>query len=387
MAAKFRKTILIFWLWVLPLLSFGQSYKESSLTRIYEKLALAYGSSKPIPKLEIVTSKSGTPAIYLAKPEPEIRIDTHLFELSRKFGADSLNVMSFIISHELAHYYSDHLYCTNFAFAIYQNNPVLGKEIIEIPVATKVEKETEADLKGMFYAFAAGYNAIDLESKIIDSIYDEYGIPDQVEGYPSRQERKDLSLTAKETTTDLISSFNQGLLAIEEGKYMQAAAIFEEVNRSIPFHEGLNNSGVAKALQGLSQQTQPQAEQQNPRFAYPIKSVRKYSKSINSTFNSSKRAKEINPIDLPDELSEGILKSAEKDLKDAIRLDPSFTEAYINLACVFDIMGNYYAAIGIIKELPEPLQQTKDAKRILAIAYSHLGEEDLANQLWKELGL
>ena len=81
-----------------------------------------------------------------------------------------------------------------------------------------------------------------------------------------------------------------------------------------------------------------------------------------------------------------LLKVAQKDFQEAIRLDPNFTKGYINLACVYDLLGNPNAAIGTIKDL-KPIEQQKstDAQRILAIAYFHDKQENKANDIWNEL--
>ena len=74
-----------------------------------------------------------------------------------------------------------------------------------------------------------------------------------------------------------------------------------------------------------------------------------------------------------------------KDFEKAIALDPNYTKAFINLACVFDILGNPEAAIGKIKELPKDQQNTTEAKRILAIAYFHADNEKKSEEIWNEI--
>ena len=80
-----------------------------------------------------------------------------------------------------------------------------------------------------------------------------------------------------------------------------------------------------------------------------------------------------------------LLKSAQKDFEKAILLDPIYTKGYINLACVYDLLENYYLAIGTIDRLPINKQNTKDAQRIFAIAHYHADMEDKAEVIWKKL--
>ena len=80
-----------------------------------------------------------------------------------------------------------------------------------------------------------------------------------------------------------------------------------------------------------------------------------------------------------------LLKAAQKDFEKAISLDPNYNKAFVNLACVFDLLDNPEAAIGKIKELSKEQQNTNEAKRILAIAYYHADNENKAAEIWKEI--
>ena len=82
---------------------------------------------------------------------------------------------------------------------------------------------------------------------------------------------------------------------------------------------------------------------------------------------------------------EKLLKSAKADFEKAIQLDPNYSTSFINLACVYDLLGNPEAAIGKIKELPLVEQKKTNAQRILAIAYYNLDSESKADEIWKKL--
>ncbi|MFY8161835.1 MAG: tetratricopeptide repeat protein, partial [Candidatus Kapaibacteriota bacterium] len=152
---------------------------------------------------------------------------------------------------------------------------------------------------------------------------------------------------------------------------------FESANGKIPFRENLNNIGVAKTRKALDLKVPDSFEKENPeRFLYPTEIE-----------NKSRLSREITRGDLDDnsEDIENLLKEAQKNFQEAIRLDPSFTKGYINLACVLDLLGNYPKSIGTILELPKDKQNTTWAKRILAIAYFHDKQENKANAIWNEL--
>ena len=95
----------------------AQHNAEVQIRTVFNQLVAAYGNTKSAPMLEFmnVTQKPTTPAFYKDK---KIKVDLKFYQLCQTFGNDSLNALSIVISHELAHYYYDHNFCTDFAFAI-----------------------------------------------------------------------------------------------------------------------------------------------------------------------------------------------------------------------------------------------------------------------------
>lgn len=96
-------------------------------------------------------------------------------------------------------------------------------------------------------------------------------------------------------------------------------------------------------------------------------------------------------MDDTSEEMEKLLKDAQKNFEEAIRLDPSFTKGYINLACVSDLLEDSNGAISILTKylLPKGERESVDAQRILAIAYSHTKVKEYqekAQEIWKQLG-
>jgi predicted Zn-dependent protease len=165
------------------------------------------------------------------------------------------------------------------------------------------------------------------------------------------------------------------LLLKEEKKYAEAITLFEEINTYFPSRENYNNIGVIKTLEALELKVLTSGEYNYPkRFLYPLE-----------TDNTSRLNQEGTRSSSDNNKKEMLLKSAQKDFEKAISLDPSYTLAYINLACVFDLLDNPEAAIGKIKELPKEKQETRNALRILAIAYYHADNEKKAEAIWKEI--
>ena len=358
----------------------GQYKETKQIKTVFDQLVLAYGSAKAAPELVVVTKKSFAipPANYDRKDKPTIAVDIAFYQLCRSFGKDSLNALALVVSHELTHYYNDHLFCSDYAYAnLTTKNPMLVKTIRNVSLSSRKEKETEADIKGFFFATAAGYSPFGLESILIDKIYKAYDLPDVQAGYPSKKERKGIAQSAEKKASELYDYFKKGVVALENKQYDEAIAQFTKANDFIPYRENYNNLGVARTLKALTFKTINSEEIHHPeRFLYPIEKE-----------NKSRLNKETTrSLDDSNEEMEHLLKDAQKDFQEAIRLDPNFTKGYVNLACVYDLLENSNAAIGTIKDL-KPIEQQKstDAQRILAIAYFHDKQENKANEIWSEL--
>lgn len=362
------------------LISYGQDTPEKKqIQAVFDQLVVAYGNVKSRPQLIVVqdSDKQVLPAKYEPDPKPNIQVDGSLVILFRTFGKDSLNALAVVLSHELAHYYSDHTFCSDYAYALKDQSKSLSDLLKSVSKQEKISKETEADQKGFFYAAAAGYVPFEVQSSVLDKIYAEYHYPDSLPGYPTKQQRASIAVTAEKKAKDLYDTFQAGLKWMNEKNYEKAIEAFEEANSYIPFRENYNNMGVARALMALDLKDPDYAEKEYPdRFLYPFE-----------IDNQSRLKKEmVRGIDhdKEDQIQQ-LLKTAKINLQEAIRLDPGYTKSYINLACVFDLSGNYEMAIGIIQELPLEEQKTKEAQRILAISFYHDGREGEAVGIWNEL--
>ncbi|HSD07660.1 hypothetical protein [Flavobacterium sp.] len=355
----------------------AQNNAEIQIKAVFNQLVMAYGSSKAAPELQFMKSspKPTTPALY---SKPIVKIDLQLYGICKTFGKDSLNALSVVISHELAHYYYDHSFCTDFAFAIRNKSQEFSKTIKLVSKNQKVIYETQADDKGLFYAATAGYNPFEIQPKILDAIYKYYQLKEVNEGYPSKKERKAIAQNALIKSQKLFAVFQQALEAKENNEYDKALSLFETVNQDFPSRENFNNIGVLKTLKALNLKVLSKDEADNPkRFLYPLE--------IDNTSRLKQSVTRGGRDDQKQQQMIVLLKSAQKDFEKAISLDVNYTVAYINLACVFDLLENPEAAIGKIKELSLNEQTSINAKRILAIAYYHIDNEKEAKKIWKEM--
>ena len=356
---------------------FAQNFitKEKTLNTIFNNLINGYASNKTPPQLKLLAKKlTNLPAEYKASPAPIILIDVKLFDMCISLGKDSANALSIVLAHELAHYYKDHTWCSDYAFVISKSNSTFAQKLNTVSKQSKIEKESIADADGIFYACVAGYTPFEIYDELLEKIYHSYGLPANLIGYPTKQQRKAIAREAERKARELYSYFKAGIKALEQNKLDDAINAFEKTNSYISFRENYNNLGVARTRKALLLKTKSYEEVNFPdRFLYPLEIENKSRLSKDDTRSlDDEKAKEFNSL----------LKQAQKDFQEAIRIDPSFSKSYINLACVYDLMDNWEGAIGKIKELTNDQQNTIDAKRILAIAYYHNNLEDKAENIW-----
>ena len=358
--------------------SMGQTHTEKQIESVFKNLVLAYGNSKAAPKLAYFKKEAikTTPALYTTSPLPTIMVDVKFYDLCRSFGKDSTNALAVVLSHELAHYYNDHTFCADFAFVVRKNNAELAQKLKMVSKSDKISRETQADYQGFFYAAIAGYNPFDCYEKTIEGIYKQYQLPETNPGYPSKAERKQMAIAVKQKTSELYLAFQKSIQLKEEKKYDEAMQLLEEINTYFPSRENYNNLGVIKTLSALDLKVLTLEEHKFPkRFLYPLELDN--SSRLNQNVTRGAEADQAKMVQL--------LKSAQKDFEKAISLDPNYTMAFVNLACVFDLLDNPEAAIGKIKELSKEQQNTNEAKRILAIAYYHADNETKADAIWQEI--
>lgn len=353
---------------------------ENKVKEIFNKIVLAYSSPKSAPELIFSNKEMSTPAIYYAKPDARIVVDLKFFEICKSFNDYAEDAMAIVLSHELAHYYRDHTFCSDFAFAMRNENKALSIKLKSLSKSEKIAIETEADHSGLFHATIAGYNPFSIYEELLNKIYTSYNIASNIEGYPTKAERIAIHSKAQQKIAQLYIVFQQGITAGKNGKYDQAIEKFETLNRHFPSRENYNNIGVYNTLKALSLYPISREAYLKPeRFSYPLQ-IEKESRLVLENQTRS------NSIETQNIIKTSLL-NAQRAFEKSIALDPKYYNSYINLACVYDLLDNPEAALGKIKELPENIQKQKRSKKIKAIAYYHMDLTKKAEALWEELKL
>ncbi|QHT70235.1 hypothetical protein GXP67_28095 [Rhodocytophaga rosea] len=328
----------------------SESSPKYKVTRqVFNRLTYVFANSRPEPQLQIIARKAGKPktiAQYQPGNKPLISLDEEVYDLCARLGKDSLNALAVLLSHELAHHYEKHDWYYTFGIGKTENQ-TSGDEIERF--------ESEADFYGCFYGELAGFATGQVFPQILDLVYENFQLANQLKGYPSKEERK---LTYQKKQTDaarMIAVFKAGQFLYLMQDYQSATLCFDYLVNRFPSREIFNNLSASILQQALAIYN----SQQQPGFVYPVEmDARSRLSSTHRSFSDVNSAKPLSQL----------LLDARKYAQKAKEIDPDYVPAYINLACVYSLQGNQAAAIGVINEL-DISQLTGNAHTIRAIAY------------------
>jgi hypothetical protein len=375
-----KKLAVLILLFITPQINAQIPTRIIAAQEVFNSLVQAYANGKGAPDLKIVPLKGKQIIAQYSSLNgiPVVQIDEKLINICFSLGKDSLSALAFILSHELSHYYKDDNWCMDYAGLKFKTNPSFAKEM-KNSSKYNIGKEAAADKEGIIYATIAGYSPFEIFNPLLDNIYTIYSLKDNLEGYPSKNDRKVINKDARKDAKEWLRVFNSSLNLIELKKFTEAIDSLSILSKKFPSREVYNNLGIAKTRKALLLKPKTYEEVHFPeKFLYPleIENISRLSQDDSRGVDDQKYDQMIS-----------LLKSAQKDFQEVIRIDPNFSKGYINLACVFDLMDNPSSAIGKIFELPIDQQNSIEAKRILAIAYYHTNQENMSNKIWNELNI
>lgn len=353
------------------------AYRTKLTQEVFNNLVQAFANGKGAPDLRIIPlhDQQVIAEYSTLKGIPVIQIDQKLINICFSLGKDSLNALAFILAHELSHYYKDDNWCMDYAGFKYKTNPAFAKEI-KSGEKINLGKEIIADKEGILYATIAGFSPFNIFKTLIDSIYLKYNLKSNLQGYPSKEDRIGINIFAQKEARTWLEIFNSSLLLISNCKYQAAIDKLNALTKKFPSREVYNNLGIAKTRKALML---------NPKNLDEIKFPEKFKYPLEVDINSRLIQNNTRGINDSSNEYEKLLSDAQKCFQEAIRIDSKYFAGYINLACVYDLLGNYSAAIGEINKLPLYVQGQKAAKQILAIALYHNGENEKADRIWNSI--
>jgi tetratricopeptide (TPR) repeat protein len=256
--------------------------------------------------------------------------------------------LAFVIAHELAHLaHKDH---QRFG------TPLLFQTLYSDQEMNKAHQaEIEADRYGIFLITMAGYDPKSILKSDQKSFFHEYeskvrkkirsvGEPDEQKQHPLVQRRVQSLRERLENFTEELNLFFKGVELYHQGDFKKAEKQFEKFSQIFSSREVVNNLGLSFYQQA---------------FKEIIGCHELHFKLQSATWLEAKTLGEkLKPVKISDLISEEearicrpddkflwLVESAVSNFELAIKKDPSYWPARLNLSACMTIMGEYQAAI------------------------------------------
>jgi tetratricopeptide (TPR) repeat protein len=203
---------------------------------IYEKLVDAKGDRRmPVPQLNLRGEVRH--AASMDYRLIEISLEKEAYDVADKYGDAAI---AFLLAHELVHYYEKHGWRSQYADAV--SDLETGK-ILE-NLNDRVVNEVQADVLGGFLAYSAGYGIFDKGGLLINDLYKEYKMDDNLSGYPSKKDRIALSDRNKDQIAKLSYMYEMAGMLTVIGKYKEAYSYYGYLLNKYQSRELYNNAGL-----------------------------------------------------------------------------------------------------------------------------------------------
>ena len=314
----------------------GNHPKVIVAQRVLDDLVRAVGDGRTPPALELLPrgQASRHQVLWIDFGQNLLTMQEEVYDICATMGADSLNALAFLLSHELAHRYKDHDWVADFVSGAADLE--VGRRLDELNLdrAGMLARETEADDWGGFFSAIAGYPGADVAPAVLGRIYAAYGLPEELAGYPSLTERGQIAVRASDRLRRLVPIYEAGHLLARIRIFEEAARCFDHIAVDFPSREVLSNAGLARVLQALDGFQQDGAV----RFVYPFEF------DAATRLRRSETKQQSGDEDLLGQfearrLYYERLQAAADWFEQARARDPAYVPAYVNLAGVMDLQG------------------------------------------------
>jgi len=301
--------------WLLEEPEYKSYYKFKVAQQVFDDLIEARGDYRMrIP--DLVFSEAERRVAYAKPSKAQIVLEEKAYDLCTTFGKDSLNVLAALLAHELIHYYEKH----DWTYRMVKDFEGLKTSEQLQAASERLKFEAQADLLGGFLAYAAGYQPLGLMPDFLTKVYQNYGLQEEIRGYPSLSDRKAFASRSLEQVEQLAKVFEAANYFSAIGQYEQAKATLEYILKDFQSRELYNNLGVVATLAAMEL-----FSPQELRLAYPVE------------LDARSRLQRINRGAVTDDrlrIRKLLLEEALNYFEQAAVLDPDYPNAVLNKACV-----------------------------------------------------
>lgn len=324
---------------------FGDKYTIAQ--EILDDLVEAKGSlNRASPKLIMNNAEQRPASINLL--DATITIEQKAYDICLSMGEDFKAALALLIAHELTHYYENHDWKDHFLHAYGENLTESKSKLKE----DHLGMELEADQLGGFLANMAGYNSSGILEKLLPKLYEAYHLkPEGNSKYPTLEERISLALKGEEELGKMQYAFEMSNYLTAVGEYESAFNYLDYIVVKSKFQsrEIHNNRGALLALSALTFFSQTEMP-----FIVPLE--------FDTDSRLSRRASNK-------EIREEYLNKAEASVKKALMVDKNYYPAYVNLASIYIMKGEYFDAEYQCQKIIRNKENILDQSQV---AYAHI---------------
>ncbi len=321
-------------------------YKEA--LGVFNILSHSFANGLSEPKLLVAAKgKKKYMARYVPAPSPAIIVDEEVIDVCKSFGQNYLSAMALVIGHEMAHYYRKDAVFDTYGMAHNQADKL------------RSSIEAMADYEACYHAAINNFDA-GIFPDLLDALYKEYRLAENINGYHPKARRKLVFEEKKTEIGYLETDYHLGNAAYILKDFKGATDHFERIKERFPGKNILLNLGAAYLQQGLAD---TRIERQL--FILPVE------------FNITERlAAQTRGV-----VNDDNLKKAIGIFERLIAADKSFQTARINLACAYLAQEKYHSAIHAITQ---SAALSPDDHTVLGIAFFNIGQPDKAKSHFKK---
>jgi len=293
-------------------LSHSQNDCQNEVLKIFDNIIFNIGNNFPSPPNLEFSDTENNPA-WISPSKKIIYIENKLINLI--CGDENFsNKVAYIISHEIAHHYLNHGWMRDLDFSY---SSTTGDYLYDQSYSLDQRKndEIQADIFGGFYSKISGYNSLSYGSEVLSEVYSHYQLNENIKGYPSLEERKDIVLANIDKTERLADYFFLGNLSLVTENYFYAKKCFDVIlKNNFNSREIFNNLGVTYLTEAINN-----SDEEISKYNYPIflenNTRAKNELTRNSTINTN--------IDL--------LMKAKSYFQLSLEKDPNYKYPLVNL--------------------------------------------------------
>lgn len=331
------------------------NYKYKVAKEIFDNLVEAKGD-KRMRTPKFVMSKGKRYVAWMNNKTVQIGMEEAAYDVCVSYDSDSLNAMAALIAHAMTHYYEKHVWGNDFVIAFADLKVSKRQKMSSKSAAMKATNELAANYLGGFLAYSAGYQIFGLMPEFLVDIYADYDLPNELSGFPDLEDRIRLAVESEMKLEALrhISDAANYLIVLQQ--YDVVNDYYNYILKEFQSREIYNTAGVNALMAALQL-----FEAETVKYIYPIQLDCETSVQLPKAKTSFMESESV-------EQRKQLLIQAKYHFEQARSLDDNDVIAYVNLACVHDLLGNYEDADFLAKKAIN-LSKSISTKRVEGNAY------------------